>query len=64
MNTVKFNAQELSSRKLWQLLNTGAEADENVNDTELAEVIAELARRRYHLEKLQEIGKLSEHPPG
>lgn len=61
MNTVRFNAQELCSRKLWQLLNT--EKDEDVNDTELSEVIAELARRRYYLEKLQEIGKLSEHSP-
>jgi hypothetical protein len=61
METVKFNAEELCSRKLWQLLNT--ETDKNINDIELSEVIAELAKRRYYLEKLQESGKLSQHSP-
>lgn len=61
METVKFNAEELCSRKLWQLLNT--ETDKNINDNELSEVIAELAKRRHYLEKLQEIGKLSQYSP-
>jgi len=61
METVKFNAEELCSRKLWQLLNT--ETDKNINDYELSEVIAELAKRRHYLEKLQEIGKLSQYSP-
>ncbi len=61
METVKFNAEELCSRKLWQLLNT--ETDKNINDNDLSEVIAELARRRHYLEKLQESGKLSQHSP-
>ena len=61
METVKFNAEELCSRKLWQLLNT--ETDKNINDNELSEVIAELAKRRHYLEELQEIGKLSQYSP-
>ena len=61
METVKFNAEELCSRKLWQLLNT--ETDKNINDNELSEVIAELAKRRHYLQKLQEIGKLSQYSP-
>ena len=61
METVKFNAEELCSRKLWQLLNT--ETDNTINDSELTEVIAELTKRRHYLEKLQEIGKLSQYSP-
>lgn len=61
METVKFNAEELCSRKLWQLLNT--ETEKNINDTDLSDVIAELAKRRGYLEKLQETGKLSQHLP-
>ena len=61
METVKFNAEELCSRKLWQLLIT--ETDKNINDNDLSEVIAELAKRRHYLEKLQEIGKLSQYSP-
>ena len=62
MNTVKFNAQELCSRKLWQLVNPAT--SELSNDQELSEAIAELAKRRHYLEKLQEIGKLSESHQG
>jgi len=61
METVKFNAEELCSRKLWQLLNT--ETDNIINDNELTEVIAELTKRRHYLEKLQESGKLSQYSP-
>ena len=63
MNAVRINAQELCSRKLWQLVNTERNDNihDDINDSELSEVIAELAKRRHYLEELQEIGKL-EHP--
>jgi hypothetical protein len=56
MNTIRFNPQELCSRKLWQLVNTPT--DEVISTDELSEAVAELAKRRHYLEKLQEIGKL------
>ena len=56
MDTVNFNAGELCSRKLWQLVNTPT--SENASDDELAEAITELATRRHYLAQLQEIGKL------
>jgi hypothetical protein len=60
MNTTGINAQELSSRKLWQLAQ--ARTENEISDQELSEVIAELAKRRHSLEKLQELGKLgSQH---
>jgi hypothetical protein len=58
MNIAKFNAEELCSRKLWQLVDR--ELNPGINDNELSEAIAELAKRRNCLEQLQEIGKLSE----
>ena len=62
MNTVRFNAQELCSRKLWQLVNTPT--SKKVSDDELAEAITELATRRHYLAQLQESGKLGEYNPG
>lgn len=60
MNTTEINAQELSSRKLWQLAE--ARTDTRISDQELLDVIAELAKRRHNLEKLQELGTLgSQH---
>lgn len=59
MNTVKINASELCSRKLWQLVN--ASAVERISETELTEVIEELGRRRQYLEELQELGKLGQY---
>jgi len=56
METIRFNPQELSSRKLWQLVNPGT--DRQINEQELTEAVAELARRRHYLEQLQEIGAL------
>ena len=56
METIRFNPQEFSSRKLWQLVKTDVER--KINDEELHEAIAELARRRHYLEQLQEIGAL------
>jgi PleD family two-component response regulator len=58
MNTARFNAQELCSRKLWQMVNTSS--NENVSENELTEAIAELATRRHYLEQLEEIGKLQD----
>ena len=62
MNTARFNAQELCSRKLWQMVNTPN--NENVSENELAEAIAELATRRHYLEQLEDIGKLQDGDKG
>lgn len=62
MNTARFNAQELCSRKLWQMVNTSS--NENVSENELTEAIAELATRRHYLEQLEEIGKLQDGDEG
>lgn len=56
IETIHFDASELCSRKLWQLVNTPAERD--ISEAELREAIAELAARRHYLEELQRIGKL------
>jgi hypothetical protein len=58
MNMVKFNAQELCSRKLWQMVN--ATQENAISKMELEEAVAELARRQHYLEELQEIGKLED----
>jgi len=62
METTRFNASELCSRKLWQLV-TKQEAAE-VGDEELQAAIDELATRRHYLEELREIGTLKEPSPG
>ena len=56
MNTQKINAQELSSRKLWQLAETWS--TDGLSTDELSEVIAELAKRCQDLDKLEQIGQL------
>ena len=56
MNIVEFNAQELCSRKLWQLVNTPTPKE--IGENELKEAIEELASRRQYMEELQRIGKL------
>jgi hypothetical protein len=61
MDTTRFNAQELCSRKLWQLVST--QSSKRVSDDELAEAITELATRRHYLAQLQETGKLGEYHP-
>ena len=58
MNTTTFDARELCSRKLWQLVNKAA--DKQIDDKALAQAISELATRRRYLEELQEIGKLGD----
>lgn len=62
MNSTEFNPRELSSRKLWQLVNTPA--DEDVSEKELREAVAELATRRHYLAKLQQIGKIKDRNAG
>ena len=62
MDTARFNARELCSRKLWQLVNTPT--SKKVSDDELAEAINELATRRHYLAQLQETGKLGEYNQG
>lgn len=56
MNTPRINAQELSSRKLWQLADTRTQ--NQISADELSEVIAELAKRCHDLNKLQQIDQL------
>ncbi len=62
MNTTHFDASELCSRKLWQIINTAP--DRKVTELELREAINELAMRRHYLSELREIGKLGESSPG
>jgi hypothetical protein len=62
METTTFNASELCSRKLWQLV-TEQETLE-VDDSELQAAINELATRRHYLAELREIGKLKGRSPG
>ena len=62
MDTLRFNAQELCSRKLWQMVATPTAKE--INDNELAEAVNELAARRHYLSQLQEIGKLADKQQG
>ena len=56
MNGTTFNAQELCSRKLWQIINTPKGRD--ISESELREAISELASSRHYLTELERIGKL------
>ncbi|MEP5567819.1 MAG: hypothetical protein ABJN62_08300 [Halioglobus sp.] len=51
-----FDASQLCSRKLWQLVNEQRETD--ISDTQLAAAIEELTSRRHYLEELTREGKL------
>jgi hypothetical protein len=62
MNTHRINAQELSSRKLWQLADTGSSSE--LSADELSEVIAELAKRCHDLNQLQQIDQLKKSKQG
>ena len=56
MENREFNASELCSRKLWQLVNsTDAQ---NVAESELQKAVSELTERKHYLEELARIGKL------
>jgi len=61
-NTPRINAQELSSRKLWQLAET--RTNDQISADELTDVIAELAKRCHDLEKLQQIDQLRDTQQG
>ena len=56
IENISFDARELCSRKLWQLVNTPT--PQEISENELKEAIAELASRRHYMEELQRIGKL------
>jgi hypothetical protein len=58
MNTSRINAQELSSRKLWQLAEMPTRGE--LSADELADVIAELAKRCHDLDQLRHIDQLKE----
>lgn len=58
MTTNRFNAQELCSRKLWELVKTKPGQQQAINEAELNEAIHELAERRHYLAELTEIGIL------
>ena len=62
MNTTKFNAQELCSRKLWELVDP--QTNHDVNQLELSQAVAELKRRRRDLEKLGDIVRRDGHNEG
>lgn len=64
MNTAQFNPSELSSRKLWQLVNTAHEQSLDVSEQELKQAVAELAARRHYLAELQQLGELRERKAG
>jgi len=51
-----FKAQELCSRKLWEVVTTPAD---DYTDSDLAQAVAELAQRRHYLEQLKDLGKLN-----
>ena len=53
-NTSTFNPQELCSRKLWDMVNTGSDDCESKAHLEAA--IAELEERRSYLTELHHIG--------
>ena len=56
LDKTEFDARELCSRKLWQLVN--GPSDEEVSELELKEAIQELAARRHYLAELTRLGKL------
>ena len=58
MTMNRFKAQELCSRKLWELVNTSPEQQQEINEAQLKEAIHELAERRHYLAELTETGTL------
>ena len=62
MNTSRINPRELSSRKLWQLAESPTGQD--ISADELIEVIAELAKRRQDLDRLQAVMDTGEDSSG
>lgn len=58
MSNTIFNASELCSRKLWQLVNNTD--DKSVAENELQKAISELAARKHYLAELSRMGKLGD----
>ncbi|RLQ23801.1 hypothetical protein DWB85_01215 [Seongchinamella sediminis] len=52
----QFNARELCSRKLWQIVNSEAQA--STSRDQLQQALQELATRRHYLAELSRLGKL------
>jgi hypothetical protein len=55
VDNTPFNASELCSRKLWQIIST---PESETGACDLRAAVAELAARRHYLEELEEIGQL------
>ena len=56
-NSDNFNAQELCSRKLWQIIN--GQSSDNA-DSNLRAAVEELAARRHYLAELSDLGKIKD----
>ena len=56
LQTSDFDASELCSRKLWQLVR--GERDSTISEQQLQEAIEELTTRRHYLAELSRMGKL------
>lgn len=56
LNIKEFNASELCSRKLWQLVNERESG--TVAEAQLQQAVKELTTRRHYLAELARIGKL------
>jgi hypothetical protein len=54
----EFNASELCSRKLWQLVKSTD--DHSVAQSELNKAVSELTARKHYLAELARIGKLGD----
>lgn len=57
MTLNRFNAQELCTRKLSELVKNNSQ-EHTITDAELNEAIAELSQRRHDLTEFSENGKL------
>ena len=58
LETTQFDASQLCSRKLWQLVNDKESTP--IQDAELQEAVNELTARRHYLAELARIGKLGD----
>ncbi|MFT6287871.1 MAG: hypothetical protein ACJA09_002628 [Alcanivorax sp.] len=56
-NNDNFNAHELCSRKLWQIINT---EHNNSADAKLRAAVEELSARRHYLAELSDLGKIKD----
>ena len=56
LNNREFDASELCSRKLWQIISSPEE--QSVAEDELRQAIRELTARKHYLAELARMGKL------